>query len=55
MIEINDSREAFEDAIADGRLSECPEDDNYAGDYMYMYTQDGWDMFKHIVTRKYDV
>lgn len=50
-----DSRIAFFNAIAAGKLTENPSDDNYAGKYMYMHTSNGKDCFKNIVTRKYDV
>ena len=51
---MNDHSIAFESAIKSGRLSEDPKSDIYAGDYMYMGTnQDGIDLFKHIDTRKY--
>ena len=49
------SQEAFEAAIASGRLSKNPQVDNYAGHYMYMYTQAEKDYFKNINTRQYDV
>ena len=49
-----DSQEAFEDAIADGELSEDEGADNWAGNYMYMFTDDeGTDQFKNIRTRVY--
>jgi hypothetical protein len=44
---------AFEEAIAKGRLSACEYADNYAGHYMYMFTSNGVDAFKHIETRQY--
>ena len=53
---------AFEKAILNGRLSEDPADNHYAGRYMYMgntkYDFDydySKDLFKNINTRKYDV
>jgi hypothetical protein len=58
------SKEAFEQAIEDGRLSTDKSVPNYAGNYMYMGTEtktgQGWrvrgrDLFKNIVTRLYDV
>jgi hypothetical protein len=53
-IQTNDHSIAFDSAIKSGRLSEDPKSDIYAGDYMYMGTnQDGIDLFKHIDTRKY--
>jgi len=59
-----DSKEAFEQAIREGRLSDVPNFKllysspvkNYAGQYMYMGTdENGRDLFKNILTRKYDV
>lgn len=47
------SFEAFEDAIILNHLSRNPEDDHYAGNYMYMQTINGIDRFKHKVTRNY--
>jgi hypothetical protein len=44
---------AFEEAISKRRLSACPSADNYAGHYMYMFTSNGVDAFKHIETRQY--
>src|SRR5262249_41046402 len=46
-------RDAFNNAIAQGVLSKDPAHKNYAGNYMYMYTEANHDFFKHIVTRKY--
>jgi len=48
-------RVAFEQAIIQGRLSDDPKTDNYAGKYMYMGpTSDGLnDAFKNINTREY--
>ncbi len=49
------SQEAFEQAITEGRLSVDRKADNYAGNYMYMGTDDsGRDLFKNIDTRRYD-
>ena len=49
-----DSGQAFADAIAKGRLVDHPNGvDPYAGDYMYMGTAYGIDLFKHIDTRQY--
>ena len=51
-----DSQAAFAAAIEDGRLSTDSRQANYAGNYMYMHTDDdGHDSFKNILTRKYDV
>lgn len=44
---------AFDNAITSGLLSLQKADDNYAGNYMYMYTDQGMDFFKHKLTRKY--
>ena len=47
---------AFDEAVKQGRLSYSSGDENYVGHYMYMGTDaNGKDMFKHILTRKYDV
>lgn len=48
-----DLERAFNDAIASGILSDIPMKSNYADNYMYMYTQEGKDYFKHIDTREY--
>ena len=48
-----DSEQAFNEAIASGRLSDDPSSPVYAGRYMYMGTQGGLDLFKHVDTRKY--
>ncbi len=51
--------DAFDRAIAQGRLSDNPQDNNYAGNYMYMGREQkgdiGKDLFKNINTRQYDV
>ena len=48
------SVDAFNDAIAAGRLSADESAPNYAGHYMYMGTDaEGIDLFKHINTRRY--
>ena len=47
MIE-RDHIEAFDEALATGRLTL-----RNVGDYMYMYTENGKDFFKHIDTREY--
>jgi len=45
---------AFDDAINSGLLSTDENVDNFAGYYMYMYTDErGADYFKNITTRKY--
>ena len=52
-ITLVNSDQAFDRAIASGRLSTDATDDNFAGDYMYMQTQDGVDQFKNRLTRVY--
>ena len=47
--------QAFDDAIKAGQLTNNPSDNNYAGLYMYMYTDETGDHFKNINTRKYDI
>ena len=50
------SQETFDHAIKVGRLSTDKAQTNYAGNYMYMGTDDsGRDLFKNIETRFYDV
>ena len=44
---------AFDRAIQEGRLSDNPGSERYAGDYMYMGSRSGRDLFKNIVTRRY--
>ena len=53
--EFKDPDQVFDKAISKGRLSDKPGTPNYAGDYMYMYTMNGKDLFKNIYTRQYDV
>jgi hypothetical protein len=49
-----DSREAFEDAIALGVLSDDPTSTRYAGKFMYMGTHpESGDAFKNIDRRNY--
>lgn len=54
-MEYTNPKEAFEQAIYQGRLSKNPKADNYAGKYMYMgKTPNGqYDAFKNIITREY--
>ena len=52
-MEYRDSAQAFDDAIAAGKLTTDPEDELYAGAWMYMVTINGEDQFKHIATRRY--
>lgn len=55
--EHHDPREAFEQAIRQGKLSADPTAPNYAGHYMYMgHFANGGPVkaqFKHIDTRQY--
>lgn len=47
-------KDAFEQAIEQGRLSRDPLAENYAGEFMYMGpTHDGRYAFKSILTRQY--
>lgn len=58
MVEIrNEAQEAFDKAILQGRLSENPQAENFAGRYMYMgkSANGQYDSFKNINTRRYDV
>lgn len=48
-----DPAAAFYDAIVAGKLSDCEAAENFAGNFMYMGTQDGRDAFKNIDTRAY--
>ena len=50
---LDNHEEIFENAIKQGLLSENEKDDTYAGNFMYMYSQDGKQYFKHIITRLY--
>ncbi len=50
-----ESIRAFKKAIYQGRLSKHKKADNYTGKYMYMGIQNQQDMFKNIITRRYDV
>lgn len=47
--------DAFTKAIKAGRLSRNIEDSKYVGNYMFMGTTNGKDLFKNINTRAYDV
>jgi uncharacterized protein YpmB len=49
----SDSQEAFQEAIDKGDLSVTSGAHNYAGDYMYMYSLEGVDYFKHFNTKRY--
>lgn len=44
---------AFKRAIREGRLSDSPDAQNFAGFYMYMGDKDGISLFKHITRREY--
>lgn len=52
-IEFKDSDQAFDDAIRAGRLSDDESRSDYAGNFMYMGTHAGVDLFKNIDTREY--
>ncbi len=52
-MEIIDSQKAFDAAIENGILSADNTATNYTGRYMYMYTEQGINYFKNIMTRKY--
>ena len=52
-MEIMNSNEAFDSAINAGILSTDRENEVFAGNYMYMYTNQGLNYFKHIDTREY--
>ena len=54
MMTYKEPQQAFKDAIGKGRLSDSPRDWNYAGQFMYMGTDEaGIDLFKHSTTRRY--
>ena len=61
-----DSQVAFDHAVKVGAFGMTRDDNHehdpwpcscpwfgYVGDYMYMYSEEGFDYFKHIETRKY--
>ena len=51
-----DPQEAFKKALLSGRLTKFPKAKHYAGNYMYMYTDEsGKDRFKNINSRQFDV
>lgn len=58
---LRDSEQAFNDAVAAGVLSvdialqdyQTSGTSQYAGNWMYMYTLDGFDYFKNIAQRHY--
>ena len=43
----------FDEAIEKGLLSTDEKKENFAGNYMYMYSQDNKDFFKNHITREY--
>ncbi len=47
------SKEAFEQAIENGILSAREEEQDFAGNFMYMYSLEGVHYFKNRITRKY--
>lgn len=47
------SKKAFNHAIATGHLSTNAQDENYAGNYMFMREEAYSYFFKHINTRRY--
>lgn len=47
------SFEAFKQAIDKGVLSHDPTSEMYAGNWMYMHTDEKGDAFKNIITRNY--
>jgi hypothetical protein len=47
------SNKAFDNAIDKGLLSDNHKANNYAGSFMYMYSRNGNDYFKNIITRQY--
>lgn len=48
-----DPQQAFEKAIEEKRLTINPDNDNFAGHYMYMGTWDDKDHFKNSLYRNY--
>ncbi len=52
-VELGDPQAAFSTAIKQGAISSNPNAENYAGHYMYMYSRNGKDYFKHRGTRRY--
>ena len=49
----DEARQAFDNAIIEGRLSKDERASNYAGNYMYMGNDNGVDYFKDALTREY--
>jgi hypothetical protein len=52
-VEMTDPNEAFKNAIDKHLLSTVWGREDYAGNYMYMYSDKGKDFFKSIETRAY--
>lgn len=50
---LNNYEEIFDNAIKEGILSNSEKDKNYAGNFMYMYTEGNVHYFKHSITRRY--
>lgn len=53
--QFRDSKEAFNEAIKRGHLTEDEESPNYAGKYMYMHSDAKGDYFKDRDTRQYKI
>ena len=49
----NNPQDCFEHAIFNGVLSDRQGDANFAGRFMYMHSDERFDYFKHIDTRRY--
>ena len=49
----DDTQAVFEAAIEAGYITRDPRSADYAGDWMYMYHENGEAAFKHRTTRKY--
>lgn len=49
----DNAAECFEHAIFNRVLSDSPAASNFAGHFMYMYSDERHDHFKHITTRRY--
>jgi hypothetical protein len=52
-VELAEAEEAFKNAINKHLLSTVWGREDYAGNYMYMYSDNGKDFFKSIATRDY--
>ena len=52
-IEFKDSQKCFDNAIEAGFLSTDKNDYFYAGNFMYMHSEEGVNYFKNIDTREY--